>query len=262
MTAASRRGPLAGRRVLVTRAAGQSTGLVEELRRRGADVVEVPLLDIGPPAEPQPFLDAVRRLGEYRWLVLTSGNAARAVADAIGPDARLPKALSVATSGPATTDVVRSLFPATPIAAQPTRRFGSPGLAEALALVDLAGARVLLPVSDRSPAAIARTLRERGAAVDVVVAYRTIVAADAGPALRAALETGMDAVTLASPSAVEAFVGLRGPSPGVPAVVIGPTTASAAASQGLEVAETAEPETAEGLADAVQRCLLGRRETS
>jgi uroporphyrinogen-III synthase len=204
----------------------------------------------------------VRALDDYRWLVLTSGNAARAVANAMGPVPRLPKALNVATSGPATTDVVRSLFPGTPIAASPTRRFGSPGLGEALALVDLRGARVLLPVSDRSPAAIARTLRERGAAVDVVVAYRTIPVESAGPALRAALEQGIDAITLASPSAVEAFVGLRGASRAVPTVVIGPTTEAAAVTAGLEVAETAEAETAEGLADAVERCLLGRRERS
>jgi uroporphyrinogen-III synthase len=254
--------PLAGKRVLVTRAAGQSSGLVEQLRERGADVVEVPLLAIAPPADPRPFREAIHALDEYDWLVLTSANAAHALANAMGSGARLPETLRVASSGPATTGVIRSLFPDAPVSAQATSRFGSPGLAQALELVDLSGARILLPISDRSPAAIAQTLRKRGADVDVVVAYRTAVAEAAGPDLRAALDRGVDAVTFASPSAVEAFVGLSGVPRDVPAVVIGPTTAAAAASSGLHVAETAEPETAEGLADAVERCLRRARARS
>jgi len=69
----------------------------------------------------------------------------------------------------------------------------------------------------------------------------------------------MDAVTFASPSAVEAFVRLSGGARTVPAVVIGPTTAAAAGSAGLEVTETAEPETAVGLADAVEKYLRRRQ---
>jgi len=248
-------GPLAGRRVLVTRAAGQSTGLVERLRGRGAEVLEVPLLVIAPPADPGPFHVAVRAIDGYDWLLLTSANAAHALANAIRP-APLPRTLRVASSGPATTAVVRTLFPDTPIAAQATSRFGSPGLARALALVDVSGSRMLLPVSDRSPAAIGETLRGRGALVDVVVAYQTTIAEAAGPLLRAALDFGIDAVTFASPSAVEAFVLLGGVPRDVLAVVIGPTTADAVRSKGLYVAETAEPETTEGLADAVERVLL------
>jgi uroporphyrinogen-III synthase len=250
---------LAGRRVLVTRAAGQSAGLVEQLRERGADVVEIPLLAIAPPADPRPFREAIRALDDYDWLVFTSANATHALANAIRPGARLPKTLRVASSGPATTAVIRSLFPDVPVSAQATSRFGSPGVAEALALVELSGSRILVPVSDRSPAAIAQTLRKRGAAVDVVVAYRTTVTEAAGPDLRAALDRGIDAVTFASPSAVEAFVRLSGMPRDVPAVVIGPTTAAAAAAAGLDVAETAEPETAEGLVDAVERCLRRTR---
>jgi uroporphyrinogen-III synthase len=244
--------------VLVTRAADQSADLVERLQARGAEVLEVPLLVIAPPADPQPFHDAVRELDRYDWLVLTSANAAHALANAMGP-ARLPKTVRVASSGPATTAVIRSLFPDTPITAQPTSRFGSPGLAEALSLVDVSATRMLLPVSDRSPAAIGETLRGRGAVVDVVIAYQTIIDDTAGPFLRAALDQGIDAITFASPSAVEAFVRLRGMPRDVPAVVIGPTTAEAVRARGMHVGETAEPETNEGLAGAVERCLRGAR---
>ena len=253
MTAGGGDRSLAGRRVLVTRSADQSAGLGERLRSRGALVIEVPLLAIALPQNPAPFQDAIRGLDGYDWLVLTSANAAHAVANAAG--ARLPKTLRLASSGPATTAVIRALFPDTPVTAQATSRFGSPGLADALQFVDVKGARILLPVSDRSPAAIGETLRGRGANVDVVVAYRTVTAEAAGPDLRAALDGGVDVVTFASPSAVEAFVRLWGTPRDVPAVVIGPTTAAAARARGLRVAETAEPETAEGLAEAVEKLL-------
>jgi uroporphyrinogen-III synthase len=243
--------------VLVTRSVSQSADLAERLRARGAEVVEVPLLVIAEPADPRPFRDAIRALDGYDWLLLTSANAADAVASALRlARAPLPRTLRVGSSGPATTAVIRSLFPDTPISAQPTSRFGSPGLAQALALVELSGSRMLLPVSDRSPAAIGEVLRKRGAVVDIVVAYRTTTAEAARPDLQAALDRGIDAVTFASPSAVEAFVRLGGGPRDVPAVVIGPTTAEAARAAGLSVAETAEPETTEGLADAVERCLL------
>jgi uroporphyrinogen III methyltransferase/synthase len=254
VTAAGDDKPLAGRRVLVTRSADQSAGLVERLRERGAEVIEVPLLAVAPPENPAPFADAIRGLDAYDWLVLTSANAAHAVADAIRQaGARLPKTLRLASSGPATTAVIRSLFPGTPITAQATSRFGSPGLAEALRLVEVKGSRILLPVSDRSPAAIGETLRERGAIVDVVVAYRTVTADGSGPELRAALAAGLDVATFASPSAVEAFVHLSGGRRDVPAVVIGPTTAAAARARGLAVLDAAEAETADGLAEAVEK---------
>jgi len=257
--AVTERLPLAGRRVLVTRAADQGTDLVDALRAKGAEVVHVPLLVIAPPADPRPLQEAARSIDGYDWLLLTSANAAHAIAAALGPGAGLPATLRVGSSGPATSAVIRSLFPRTPVAAEATSRFGSPGLAEALALVDVSGLRMLLPVSDRSPAAIGETLRRRGAKVDAVVAYRTAIDDAAGPGLREALARGVDVATFASPSAVEAFVRSRGTAGDLPAVVIGPTTAEAARAAGLRVAGTAEPETSDGLVAALEAFVKGPR---
>ena len=246
--------PLLGRRVLVTRSAGQSKGLVERLRARGAEVVLVPMVRIAAPDDPRPFQDAVRSLGASDWLLLTSANAVRAVADAgVG----LPPTLRVASAGPATTEAIRSLLPGRAITAEATGAYGSEGLAHALALVNVAGARMLFPVSDVSPAALAGILRARGAKVDVVVAYRTVAPEGAGERLREALELGVDAVTFASPSAVEAFALLGGAGCAVPVVVMGPSTGSAAQAAGFNVAATADAATGEGLAAAVERHLAG-----
>jgi len=246
--------PLSGRRVLVTRSAGQSKGLVEHLRARGAEVILVPMVRIAAPDDPRPFQDAVRSLGARDWLLLTSANAVSAVADAgVG----LPPTLRVASAGPATTEAIRSLLPGRAITAEATGAYGAEGLARALALVDVTGARMLFPVSDRSPAELAGTLRARGARVEVVVAYRTIAPEGAAERLRQALEGGLDAVTFASPSAVEAFALLGGAGCAVPAVVMGPSTAAAVRAAGFTVAATAETATGEGLAAAVELHLAG-----
>jgi uroporphyrinogen-III synthase len=249
--------PLARRRVLVTRGAGQSAGLSERLRARGAEVVEVPMVHIAPPEDPQPFHDALRTLDAGDWLLLTSANAVHALADALRPvGAGLPTTLRLASAGPATTDAIRALLPGRAITAQATSAYGSEGLAHALSLVDVTGARMLFPVSDRSPATLASVLRGRGARVEVVVAYRTLVPEGISERLRAAFEAGLDAVTFASPSAVETFV-LAGAGFGVPVVVIGPSTASAARIAGFTVAGMADVATDEGLAAAVERHLCG-----
>lgn len=252
--------PLAGRRVLVTRSADRSSGLAERLRARGAEVVELPLLAIFAPDDPRPFRDAVRALDTYDWLLLTSANAVHALANAIRPaGAPMPPTLRLASAGPATTDAIRALLPGAVVTAQATSAYGGEGLARALALVGVSGARMLFPVSDRSPATLADVLGARGARVDVVVAYRTAVTGDAASALQAALGQGVDVATFASPSAVDAFVAMGG-GLRIPAIVIGPTTATAARDAGLTVAATAAAATSEGLADAVLAYFAETRE--
>src|ERR1035441_11118859 len=76
--------PLAGRRVLVTRALHQAGKLSEGLRALGAEAVEVPVLEIRPPVSFEPLDVALHQLKSYDWLILTSANAVRAVAEPAG----------------------------------------------------------------------------------------------------------------------------------------------------------------------------------
>ena len=72
---------LAGRRVLVTRALHQAGKLSEGLRALGAEPVEVPVLEIRPPGDFAPLDAALEQIDSYDWLILTSANAVRAVAE-------------------------------------------------------------------------------------------------------------------------------------------------------------------------------------
>ncbi len=250
---------LAGRRVVITRRAGQSSALAELLEERGATVVEVPAIEIAAPAATA--LDAaLRSLERYQWVVFTSANAVHAVEGriaALGSPRSLtrlgPKLASV---GAATTAALRSAFPADPVALEPTGGFRAAALAEAFSGEEMADARVLLPCSSRARDELPRALRALGAEVDVVVAYETVEPADLRQKVSRCLDEGFDLVAFASPSAVLAFASAAGArARGLPAVVIGPTTAAAAQAEGFAVKAVADPATAEGLVRAAEEAL-------
>jgi len=253
-------GTLAGRRIVVTRRPGQASTLVRLLEERGATVLEVPAIEIVPPADLGPLDAALGSLERYDWVVFTSTNAVAAVIrrlmvlglpPMIG--SRGPRVASVGTS---TTVAIRSAFPADTVALEPPVDHRAAGLVQAFAGRSCGGARVLVPASSRAREELAAGLRELGAEVDVVSAYATVEPEGLRERVAACLAEGFDAVAFASPSAVEAFAAAAGEaSSGLPAAVIGKTTAAAARAAGLEVGATASVSTTEGLVEALQRWL-------
>jgi uroporphyrinogen-III synthase len=248
-------GRLAGWRVLVTRQPEQARGLAAALAAEGARVVEVPLIATAPPEDTQALDAAVAGLPEYDWIAFTSANAVRAVADAATRTGRpLPGALRIAVVGPSTADEVARRLPGGAVALRPERDFRAEGLADAFRAVGLRGRRVLLPVSSRARDTLATALEEQGAAVAVVVAYRTVTPPDAAARIREVLDAGIDVVTFASPSAVEGFAeACPDRTTWPPAAVIGPVTEAAARERGFDVRAVADAASGPGLAAALSR---------
>jgi uroporphyrinogen-III synthase len=254
-------GTLAGRRVVVTRRPGQASALSGLLEERGATVVEVPAIEIAAAPDPSALDEALENLGRYSWIVFTSANTVNAVLGrltvlGIGPrlSARGPK---VAAVGPATAAALRQAFPEDRVALAPEDSFRGAAVAEAFARRGIAGARVLLPGSSRARPELPAALRAAGATVDVVVAYLTVEPPDLADRVSRALAEGFDLAAFASPSAVESFArGAGERARGLPAVVIGPTTAVAARDAGFDVRAVARPSTAEGLVAAAEAALL------
>jgi uroporphyrinogen III methyltransferase/synthase len=254
---------LTGRRVVVTRRVGQASTLVEKLQALGAEVLEVPAIEIVAPDDVAPLDDALQSLERYQWIVFTSANAVQAVLGRIAVLGLAPRLSSrgphVASLGPATTSALRAAFPADPVALEPESEFRAAGLADAFAAKGVRGKRILFPSSTRARDELPRELRGLGAEVDVVVAYETVEPADLKEKVRACLDVGFDLLVFASPSAVDAFAAAAGGSGrGLPAVVIGPTTARAALAAGFHVRAVAQPSTAEGLVAAAEQALVGR----
>lgn len=255
--------PLAAARVIVTRAASQSAELIEKLRAAGATVVAAPAIQILPPEDDSALLDAVAALASYDWLICTSANAVRAVAERL-PALPLPGALRLAAVGNATARAMHDAF------GQDAHFQPSTAVAEALGreLPVTAASRLLWPRSALATDALAAALRARGATVDAPVAYRTVANLELLGIADAMRDRRVDAVTFTSPSTVRHFVeglaaaGLRVTKLAAdarPAIVcIGPVTAAAAEESGLTVDAVAESSDDDGLVLAVIRSISRR----
>jgi uroporphyrinogen III methyltransferase/synthase len=121
--------------------------------------------------------------------------------------------------------------------------------------VDLQGKRVLLPRAAVARDVLPAELRERGACVDVVEAYCTVLPA-AAEQQAAEIFTGGDKpdwITFTSSSTVQNFVRIAGASAlaGVKVASIGPVTTATAKKLGVEVTVEAPVYTADGLVEAI-----------
>src|SRR5919107_2666247 len=137
------RRPLHGEVVAVTRARAQASGLAARLRELGAEVVETPAIRIEPRPLEGALLDAVRGIGEYTLVCLTSPNGVRLLFDALsetGQDARALAGATVAAIGPGTAaELHRHGLRADVLPEQ----FVAEALVDALAPVAVEGRRVL-----------------------------------------------------------------------------------------------------------------------
>jgi uroporphyrinogen III methyltransferase/synthase len=250
--------PLAGRRIVITRARAQAGPLRAMLEAEGADVLEFPTIRIVPPDDPAPLDGAIARLDEYGWVVFTSHNGVAALCDrmrALGRDVGPLRRVRLAAIGPGTADALRSEGLRADLA--PTE-FRAEALVDALSRVDLRGVRVLVPRAAVARDALPAGLRVRGALVDVVAAYRTDVEREHAPDLRRRLATDrVDAVTFTSSSTVHNFVALLGSDAarvlGATLVAcIGPVTAATVRAHGFKVGLVADHYTMSGLVAALR----------
>ena len=247
--------PLAGRRVLVTRAREQARSLSVALRAAGAEPVEAPLIRIDPAGDYAALDEALRHLPRYDWAIFTSANTIVHVGrrlEALGLSWTNFTGIAVAAVGPKSAAELRAR--GVEVAYVPTEAVGG-ALAAGLPL--LPGQRVLFASADIAEPHVAAALRDRGAVVDQVVAYRTTPVRDGTGELRARLTSGaIDAVTFASPSSVHSLCAVLGDGPAATLArtvlaCIGPVTATTARAYGLTPRIVAGEHTIEGLVAAL-----------
>jgi uroporphyrinogen-III synthase len=219
------RGPLAGRRVVITRPKEQSAALRGLLERAGAEVIEFPMITAVPPEDGGTELAMrISAVDHYDWLVVTSPNGARAVRDARSGDA-VPD-VRVAAVGRATAEAL-----GWPVELVPGRHDAT-ALAEAF---PPGPGRLLLVQGDLAPATLGNALIRKGWRVDHVIGYLTRSAAP-DPGMIEAVSRA-DVITFASGSAVRAFIDNVGRD-AMPGIVVTLGASTAATAQELEVAVT------------------------
>ena len=231
---------LSGKRVVVTRAPDQAADLVELLQLRDARPILYPCINIEPP-EDTTDLDAALLAaagGYFDWLVITSANTALIVQQRMKSLGFALEEMPVAAVGPKTAEAVRQLLGlGVSVVAE---EFTAEGLA--MALGDLAGQHVLLPQSAIARPTLATALRDAGAGVMALEAYRTEIGRG-GEDVASMLAAGeIEAITFTSPSTAQNFVQRLAEENGQPSLLdttcmaaIGPVTAKAMRKLGLHV---------------------------
>lgn len=256
------RTPLEGWRIVVSRARKQAGALTTLLQDAGAEVVEIPFIEIRPPRSFKPLNDAIRLFSEYEWLILTSVNGVEALFERMErlgiPKSEL-QSINIAAIGPATRAAIERA--GLRVAVTP-KEYVAEAVVDALRL-RVKGKRVLLCRAKVARDVIPRELRKLGAYVDVVEAYETVIPQTSRVRLRAAIgneKKRPHIITFTSSSTVHNYVNLLGIRSGSSKLIkgiynasIGPITSETLRKYGLAVDVQAEPYTIGGLVAAIIR---------
>jgi uroporphyrinogen III methyltransferase/synthase len=240
---------LAGQRIVITRSREQASELAVLLQREGAEVLELPLIAQVPPADPVPVEQARERAAEYDWILFTSANGVRFFLDR--PLSR-PASIQVCAIGPATARTVEELGWCVDLIPE---EYVAESVVAAFANRDLAGKRVLLPRATVARDVVPDALRERGAQVDIVEVYRTVLPPDAAARANAILAQKPDWITFTSSSTVKNLLAVveREKLQGIRLASIGPVTSSVLAKHELPIDAEAAESTLLGLVEAIAR---------
>ena len=257
--------PLAGLRVLVGRASHQASALSSGLRRLGAQVLEIPFIEIRKPSSYQSLDTALKNLRQYDWLILTSVNGVEAVWERL-KKLRLTSThldhLQVAAIGPATKKAIERRGIKVDVVPE---EYVAESVVESLR-GQMRGKRVLLARARVARDVIPRQLRRLGACVDVVEAYETIIPQASRKRLLAVLSDPKrhpDVITFTSSSTGRNFLALLGASRrrgrkrrtsmfgGIRFASIGPVTSSTLRELGLPVDIEAKEYSVPGLIEAI-----------
>jgi len=207
--------PLSRLRVLVGRARHQASALSSALNALGADVIEIPFIEIRKPHSYKPLDSALNKIDKYDWLILTSINGADALA------ARMKKLrlnpsklqhLQIAAIGPATRAAIENR--GLKVAVVPDQYVAESVVESLRGKVE--GRRVLLARAKVARDVIPRELRRLGANVDVVETYETVVPSSSGKRLSALMadeKRRPHIVCFTSSSTVRNFARLLGMEP-------------------------------------------------
>ena len=242
------------KRILVTRPRVQADEFADMLRSAGFEPVYFPVIEIKPVENNIALEQALSKLNCYEWVVFTSVNAVEVVFDKYS-DLILEEGLTVrfAAIGPKTADALR-------------RRGFTPDfipeeyVAEAIlpGLGNLQGKWVLLPRAEIARKALPEAIVNEGGIAHEIAVYKTLPAQPDADGL-AALKSGVDVVTLTSPSTVQNFAAICKQNgldplnlPNNPLFAcIGPITEQAAKEEGLVKLVVAKKYTTEGLMEAI-----------
>jgi len=261
------RRPLHGQVIVVTRMVDQAASLSGSLQAAGAEVIEAPTIELAEVEDPSTIDQALQRLPQYAWIVLTSVNGVDGLfkrLHGLNLDARALAGIKVAAIGSATAQRLREYGIRPDLL--PEEAVGE-SMADALVRKGVNGQRILLPRADIAREQLPATLRQAGAQCDDLPVYRTVCPVSLPAQFLTRLDAGqVDWITLTSPSSFVNLLALLGEARKealrrVKLASIGPVTTKAVRQAGFEVAVEAEPHDVPGLVAAIRRAVERDRGT-
>ncbi|MEE8161782.1 MAG: uroporphyrinogen-III synthase [Acidobacteriota bacterium] len=252
---------LENRTILITRSQSQSPEFRHLLEHEGARVLEIPTIEIRP--RPSPELDvAIENLGRYQWLMFTSVHGVQIFmerAQELGALSGWPDSIafpSICSIGPTTAKRVEEYgFRADLV----PRIYQAEGILEDFIRLNdgsVKNLRVLLPRASQAREVLPDTLRNRGAMVDVIAVYDTLVPEASRSRLTELLrDESPDLITFTSSSTVANFVTLAPENTNLKQfryAAIGPITAATAREYGLEIVTQADKSSIPDLVSAIE----------
>ncbi len=190
--------PLHGKRILVTRPAGQAGTLAALIEAQGGEAVIFPLLEIGPADDVTELQMVAGQLDAFFLVVFISPNAVDYSLPTLLAGRTWPASVQTAAIGPGTVAALTAHgIAGTQV---PVERFDSEALLElpALQAERVAGQQVLVLRGNGGRELLAETLRERGAEVQCVTCYQRSAPSDATPLVSLLRNGRLDALTVSS----------------------------------------------------------------
>jgi uroporphyrinogen III methyltransferase/synthase len=230
-----------GKRILITRAREQSGDFATQLRKLGAEVIELPTIEIVPPISWERLDQAINQLKSYDWIIFTSANGVNFFWQRLQEKGknRLPSSLKICAIGPATANQFRKREISVDYI---PKEYIAEAILKGFEKMDVKGKRILLARAKKARDILPKGLRKMGAEVDVVEAYRTIKPRGSGKRLRQLLKNEeIDVITFTSSSTVNHFVeilkkeNLKKLLKGIAIACIGPVTTQTAKKWGMKV---------------------------
>jgi len=250
--------PLFGRSIVTTRDAAGNADFAAKIVRRGGNPLEFETIRIKPLTDSNDFVRTLTKIGQYDWVVFTSGNGVTTFFDALqslSKDARVFGSAKVAAIGGVTAErlsefgikanFVPGIFT--------SRELGK----QLVGFTNLRNKKILLLRSELASNELVEILARAGAQVDNVAVYTAQAAKSESAWLAEAIGEGtIDWLTFASPSSVDGFfeqIGIEAVNSGkVKIASIGPVTSERLKELGVTIDVTAKEHTLDGLLDAIE----------
>jgi len=250
--------PLFGKRIGITRPAGQTESAILRTLELGAQPILIPTIRISPPQDWTAVDAMLERLGEFDWLIFTSANGVNGLLNRLwanGDDVRRLSSLKLAAIGPATADALAHFHLRADVVPESYR---AEALADAL-IPHVADQRLLWARADRGRDVLPNRLQQAGATLEQVVVYRNRDVETLPESEARMLETGtIDWIGLSSPSIARGLKRLLTPAAlahitagTVRLAAISPVTSTAAKEAGLPIAAEATTYTWEGIFETI-----------